>query len=139
MGFKCLSSLKVSNDDITTYVPNVTAESTPRTPTSNNHFLIKSDQVLLSTALINVSDNQGKVHVCRALLDSGAESNFISADFAKKLNLTFFPINNALVGVNQSKSSAHHLVKANISSRFNAFKTPLIVPCCKRLQIIFHL
>lgn len=61
----------------------------------------------------------------RALLDSGAESNFITADFARKLNLPLRQINVLLIGVNEAKSVANHMVKTNVASRFNAFNASI--------------
>ncbi|KAJ8982787.1 hypothetical protein NQ317_018488 [Molorchus minor] len=38
-------------------------------------------QILLSTAVVQVLDYQGKIHEIRALLDSGSQSNFVTEPF----------------------------------------------------------
>jgi len=44
-------------------------------------------QVILSTAIVNTYDRDDKPHKCRILLDLGSQSNFITEEFSKKLNL----------------------------------------------------
>lgn len=44
-------------------------------------------QVLLATAIVNVSDNDGKYHQVRALIDQGSEASFISEKLAQALQL----------------------------------------------------
>ncbi|KAJ8963713.1 hypothetical protein NQ314_005434 [Rhamnusium bicolor] len=46
------------------------------------------NQVILSTAMVLVKDNQGKFYKARALLDNGSMSNFITEELCKKLGLT---------------------------------------------------
>ena len=43
--------------------------------------------VLLSTAMVGIDDTAGKTLMFRALLDSGSQTSFITADAASKLNL----------------------------------------------------
>lgn len=50
--------------------------------------LCSSSSVLLSTAIIHVYDSKGKAHICRALLDSGSQLNFLTNGFAEKLHLS---------------------------------------------------
>jgi hypothetical protein len=42
---------------------------------------------LLSTALPNVKDADGKLHNCRALLDADSQLSFVIEDMARRLNL----------------------------------------------------
>lgn len=58
------------------------AESIPGSSTSNYHIVGNSyqGQVILSTALVNIRDNADNTHTGRALLDSGAQSNFITTN-----------------------------------------------------------
>jgi len=43
--------------------------------------------VLLATAQIRVKDCKGKLHTCRALLDCGSQSNFITESAVRMLGL----------------------------------------------------
>lgn len=45
-----------------------------------------TQQILLATAKISLGDASGKSMQCRALLDSGCMSNFITHELARKLN-----------------------------------------------------
>ncbi|CAK9796373.1 hypothetical protein ANTPLA_LOCUS748 [Anthophora plagiata] len=45
------------------------------------------NETLLSTALVYIRDNKGHLQSCRVLLDSGAQSHFITERFAKLLSL----------------------------------------------------
>lgn len=47
---------------------------------SSNCLYDLSLYVLLSTATINIRDYFGNLHVCRALLDSGSQPNFMSRE-----------------------------------------------------------
>lgn len=58
-------------------------------------------QVLLSTVMCQVQDYAGNLISCRALLDSGAQSNMITERFCNKLRLKCFDANLSIVGVNQ--------------------------------------
>ena len=69
----------------------------------------RNSQVLLSTAVVQVVDSQGRSHKCRALLDNGSQSNFITERLANilkiKRNKNSIPIsgiNNTDVTISQS-------------------------------------
>lgn len=80
-----------------------------------------SQQVLLPTARINVYDKHGHLHECRALLDSGSQSNFISRDLAKRLGLSQKPTSFFIAGIGNSSSQANTFTQIRIKSRFNAY------------------
>jgi hypothetical protein len=42
---------------------------------------------VLSTAVVNVKDSQGRIHQCRALLDSASQLNLVSRNLAERLGL----------------------------------------------------
>ncbi|XP_050313723.1 uncharacterized protein LOC126748497 [Anthonomus grandis grandis] len=62
---------------------------------SSNNF------ILLSTVLIQVYDGHQTRIPCRALLDSGSQSNFISRSLFDKLSLKWEKINIPVCGINQ--------------------------------------
>lgn len=90
----------------------------------NYHANVQS-QVLLSTAVIDVYDGSGKLQHCRALLDSGSQSSFITESLVKRLHLHKVPTNISLAGINQSLSQVKHTVNVKIKSRYNGFNSTL--------------
>ncbi|XP_072398016.1 uncharacterized protein [Diabrotica undecimpunctata] len=85
-----------------------------------------TSQVLLSTALVNIKDSQGNVHECRALLDNGSQSNFVTR-FCEKLNISMESVNFKIIGVEQAISKLNYQVKLNISSCTSDFNS--IIDC----------
>lgn len=77
---------KAQKDNEASNIANQTSNSS--TAILNHHITQDKYQVILSTAIINVFDRQGNSHMCKVLLDSGSQSNFITTEFATKLNLT---------------------------------------------------
>ncbi|XP_072384617.1 uncharacterized protein [Diabrotica undecimpunctata] len=88
---------------------------------------IMTSQVLLSTALVNIKDSQGNVHECRALLDNGSQSNFVTSRFCEKLNISMESVNFKIIGVGQAVSKLNNRVKLNISSCTSDFNS--IIDC----------
>ncbi|XP_031353317.1 uncharacterized protein LOC116178110 [Photinus pyralis] len=82
--------------------------------TSDN--IVFQSQVLLSTALVNVQDSFGNFHQCRALLDSGSMSNFITEGLSNKLGLPFNKTNFAISGVGQSNTTVQSYVNVKFFS-----------------------
>lgn len=63
--------------------------------TSVNHAAVGQDrQVILATAVINVVDAKGILQPCRALLDNGSQSCFITSKCVKKLGIKQYVTNN---------------------------------------------
>nr|XP_049693766.1 uncharacterized protein LOC126054057 isoform X1 [Helicoverpa armigera] len=69
----------------------VVPNQTTSTLASVNH-LSTSRVVLLSTALVNVSDAEGNAHTARILLDNGSTTNLISQELARKLNISTYTV-----------------------------------------------
>lgn len=68
-------------------------------------------------------DKQGNYHTCKALLDSGAQSNFLSPDFATKLHLPTENINREVCGVGSAFVTKR--VNVTLSSLNSALTMPL--------------
>lgn len=51
---------------------------------SSVNVMNQNHQIFLATALIDVIDNNGYIHTCRALLDGGSQANIITKEFYKK-------------------------------------------------------
>lgn len=91
---------------------------------SSNHSIDEahgSPQVILSTALIYASDIDGNLHTCRALLDCGSQSNFISASLLNKLRLPVKKTRISLTGISNTSSVINQTTEVQFSSRFNSF------------------
>lgn len=93
-------------------IDNTLTNPNPNEQSSNQHHTVlytetattskhnaKNMNVMLSTALIHVYDQCGQLQVCRAVLNSGSQLNFISADCALTLGLPLHtsPLNIKLV------------------------------------------
>ncbi|XP_037870678.2 uncharacterized protein LOC119629338 [Bombyx mori] len=89
------------------------------------------NQVLLSTALVELADQNNRYHVARALLDNGSQHSLISEKLAKRLNTNFTQSTVRIAGVGQ------HLTHTNKScvismrsktSNFNKRISCLVLP-----------
>ena len=76
---------------------------------------VSMSTVLLSTALVSICDSGGNFHTCRALIDSGSMSCFISERLLNKLALVPFHTNTSIEGIGQtSPSSVNRAVYCHI-------------------------
>ncbi|KAJ8963863.1 hypothetical protein NQ317_004277 [Molorchus minor] len=77
-------------------------------------------QILLSTAIIKIKCNEGYVK-CRALLDSGSQSHFISEKMCEKLSLKPSYVKHAVRGVGRTLTNINKQVDVSIMSCYNNF------------------
>lgn len=84
---------------------------------------------LLSTAQVYVYDQCSRPILCKALLDNGAQSNFITTKLFKALNLEKSNVKLSVVGINESATRISHCTDVTIkSARSNyEFKTRCLV------------
>ncbi|XP_058128492.1 uncharacterized protein LOC131292773 [Anopheles ziemanni] len=102
-----------------------TSAAEHRTATISLHTAIPST-VLLSTVMLYITDSAGKNHAARALLDSGAQSNFITGRLAQFLNLPRKSVSIPLSGIGGSQATnVKSSVRATIQSRCSSFSTSL--------------
>ncbi|KMQ84915.1 hypothetical protein RF55_16893 [Lasius niger] len=84
-----------------------------------------TSQVILSTAQIYVRDVQGRRQTCRALLDPGSQSHFITEELTERLQLPCkrepFTIN----GITQGTAEVEKSAKLCIESQHSGFKADL--------------
>ncbi|XP_076299591.1 uncharacterized protein LOC143218344 [Lasioglossum baleicum] len=88
-------------------------------------------EMLLSTAVVNLVDRQGRSLPCRVLLDSGSQSHFLTERIAGQLGLPRDRINLPVIGINKSTTSIRYAVKTHLQSRINKFNVAanfLIIP-----------
>ncbi|XP_052567476.1 uncharacterized protein LOC128093775 [Culex pipiens pallens] len=84
-----------------------------------------SKQVLLATAVVDLSDASGVTHKCRALLDSGAMVSFVSERMSDVLRLRKKYVNVPVVGVNGSRSTVKYQISVKVMSKATNYKFPL--------------
>ena len=111
------------NANSASFPPNVDYSSSEGT--MNMHATMKSFpacyEALLSTVSINVLDVNGSWQLCRALLDSGSQSNYITTEFAKRVGISLVPINMPVIGINGQSSVVRHSTTAIFASRYKDF------------------
>ncbi|KAK2578857.1 hypothetical protein KPH14_012604 [Odynerus spinipes] len=82
-------------------------------------------ETLLPTAVVYVHDVSGKPRSCRALLDSGSQTNFISQRLVEQLSLKITPTNIPVCGVGLSSTRALRKTRVLVKSRYNAFQAEI--------------
>lgn len=84
-----------------------------------------TSQILLSTAIIQVLDRNGKIYEARAMLDSGSQSNFITNSLCNKLKLSTSDISYTISGINQKLSNINARCQLKIQSRYDNYQATL--------------
>jgi hypothetical protein len=104
----------------------------PLTVASATHHVQTHDKnIVLSTAIVQVTDKNGNKHQLRALLDSGSQSNFLTENAAQKLGCHLNKLNLPIIGINQGVTTVKKATNIQIHSNQSSFKTSLfclIVP-----------
>ncbi|XP_031339663.1 uncharacterized protein LOC116168131 [Photinus pyralis] len=122
-----------SNESATITSPTEGANETISNTYVNHcrEITINKSIILLSTALVDIYDIYGNVHSCRALLDVGSQSNFISQPMLERLKLKTIPVNIPVTGIAQTSTSISKLTKITLKSRFNTYSANidcLVIP-----------
>lgn len=79
--------------------------------------------VLLATAVVKVSNKDGKSITCRVLLDTGSQNNFMTEEVCQLLNLQCTKISCSVVGIGQTTQRSSYAVSAVIESLVSDYKT----------------
>ncbi|XP_022170758.1 uncharacterized protein LOC111034046 [Myzus persicae] len=95
----------------------------PCTTISAHASQISHGQILLSTAVVRVVNKAGVSILCRALLDSGSENNFIREEIAQSLGIKRTPINCSVIGIEGSKHVATSSIIIHLKSRVSDYQT----------------
>lgn len=72
---------------------------------AGTNYDYSSRHVLLSTALVRVTDNSGTPHSARVLLDNGSTANFVTKDLCGKLHLPIRSVSSHVAGINSQVST----------------------------------
>ncbi|CAK9799145.1 hypothetical protein ANTPLA_LOCUS1910 [Anthophora plagiata] len=103
-------------------------------PTSSNAVTLLSyenSEILLSTARVIICDQTNRERQCRVLLDPGSQSNFITENLAKTLNLKRHSINMPVSGLGENNNCIKQYTTTTIKSRLTNFAeriTLLVIP-----------
>lgn len=92
----------------------------------SNHSSSKNNSyTLLSTAIVQIFDKFGKLHDCRALLDSGSMSSFITEQFCDKIQVELKNANFTISGIDQARTTTSKMIDIKIQSKHNSYQTSL--------------
>ncbi|KAL4123429.1 hypothetical protein QTP88_015607 [Uroleucon formosanum] len=83
------------------------------------------EQILLSTAIVRAFGENQKSSLCRALLDSGSQSNFITEELVQCLKLRRSKTYHQISGIGSTTQHAYSYVIAHFKSRFNDYSFTL--------------
>ncbi|XP_015596422.1 uncharacterized protein LOC107268298 [Cephus cinctus] len=85
----------------------------------------RKGQVLLATTVVNVVDSKGNPRPCRALLDCGSQSRFITTNCVEKLGLKQFGMHIPISGLEELSMQTRKLAKITIQSRVKGYQARL--------------
>jgi len=83
------------------------------------------NNILLATALVEVTDKFGQYVQCRALLDSGSQSHFITERCVQRLRLPRTQTHTSVQGISNVNTATHHSVSIHLRSRHTDWHTTL--------------
>lgn len=90
-----------------------------------NSEIVEPCQVLLATALIKVKTNNNKWIICRALLDSASQSNFISECVTKRLKIPQDKLKHEIRGIGNTLTNISNQVNIEIKSLHSNFNSKI--------------
>jgi len=83
------------------------------------------NHVLLATAIVEVRNKSGQYIPCRALLDSGSQSHFITERCVQRLRLPRTQTHTSIQGISNVNTATHHSVSVHLRSRHTDWHTTL--------------
>ena len=91
------------------------------------------DQVLLSTAIVKLINDDGCEHLARALVDQGSQASFISESLFKRLQIPYKSIKLPISGVGGKtsfvcKKIVNFLLKSHFYSDFSLYIEAYVIP-----------
>lgn len=81
-----------------------------------------SENVILSTAVVDVLDYNGRVHQARALLDNGSQSSFVTKNLCEKLQLPTTSVNYLVAGISNLKTYLDLKCSISLGTKLGDFK-----------------
>lgn len=125
-----IHSRPFTSDNTTIIQPHENAPILPDANNAINHtpsqslYCSNSNQnsfVLLSTAFVEVFDSNNQPILCKAVLDNGSQSNFITQNLLDKLNLPFDSIKMSVSGISEKCTDVSKRTQVKIKSIHDNF------------------
>lgn len=86
---------------------------------------VTNRRTILTTAVVEVEASDGSVHLCRALLDTGSDCNFVTSSMVKKLKLNCDDICIPMMGINGKVTIVKQQTIVKISYRYGKYELDL--------------
>lgn len=80
------------------------------------------ENVMLATALVNISDSKENLQTCRVFLNSGSQFNFITKQYYDRLNLTIHKSDMTFECINEMTISISHKSQITLQSMHGRHK-----------------
>lgn len=93
------------------------------TATTSASLTNDGTEIILSTALVDMVGPTGIKVTCRAFLDNGSQSNFITEAITQKLKLNKQSTSISVRGITELTTKVHNMVHATIQSSHSNFQT----------------
>ncbi|XP_051167644.1 uncharacterized protein LOC127285590 [Leptopilina boulardi] len=119
------SNNQVNNSDVTATDSGIGDPSTSQSTQYQGFHAQITSQIVLGTAVVDISNSKGEFKPCRVLLDSGSQCNSISEKFASFLGLQKRSVNIKLHGAQNISSSVKYSTVVKIKSRYSNTKLEL--------------
>ncbi|KAF0729511.1 Integrase catalytic domain-containing protein, partial [Aphis craccivora] len=100
-------------------------QQTVSTSTSAHASGIDHENVILSTAVVRAIGKCAITMLCRSLLDSGSQSNFITEEIVQVLKLKKIKTTHQVNGIGSVMQHVHSYVHARFESRFSDYNLSL--------------
>jgi len=84
---------------------------------------VAQKQIILATALVNVTNADGHQIQCRAILDSGSQVCLITKECASRLNINVVKSSLSIAGIGSVTAKTGTMITTTLSSRFNEFES----------------
>ncbi|XP_022835365.1 uncharacterized protein LOC111362848, partial [Spodoptera litura] len=97
-------------------VPKKKADSDNPEVALTTHFVSERSTVLLATALVQVTGEDGHNTELRALVDQGSQANFISERAAQLLKAKRTRIKGTITGVGAAQTTVNHVIRVELCS-----------------------
>jgi len=97
------------------------------------------NHVLLATAIVEVRNKSGQYVPCRALLDSGSQSHFITEKCVQLLRIPRTQTHTSVQGISNVNTATQHSVSIHLKSRHTHWHTTLDLLYCLTLLGPHHL
>jgi hypothetical protein len=96
--------------------PQPTATLTSQIPAATTTYTVTSQQILLSAVVLVTYNSVGTPYHCRAILDSGSQSNFINENLAQLLGSHKSPINMLVSGITGKATPIRNKVNIKVNT-----------------------